>query len=424
VFDDALGVVAGDDAGGSRSRWSRLWERVWPAAVVLFVVSAVVLMLIVAVRLALPSLPTAAARPAPTKPHGKAAPPAPAPVALVAVRTGGVPLKERAGPSNYYAVRGSIADRGTVGVLCQVYGQSLDGTVTTSAMWEVDVNGRYISDAWIEWSPERPDIPWCGVSTRRAVTATASVGGDGLTVRAGPSTGNKKVGTVPAGTTLNVTCRAWGQSVDGTEDHTASWSKLDDGGYVSDAYIAWAPEQPFIPWCGEAPQSVPPATMAEFIAAAVKPAQAGMKLYDVPASVTIAQAILESGIGVSTLTRVDHSLFGMKCFGNPGPVAVGCRDYATHECNPNGHCYATHASFRAYRSEADSYTDHGLMLSTLSRYDPAFSYTFQPDKFAQALQKGGYATSKSYAKNLIALMKKYNLYRYDLKPPKPTLTPV
>ncbi|HEX5144678.1 MAG TPA: sporangiospore maturation cell wall hydrolase GsmA, partial [Mycobacterium sp.] len=191
-----------------------------------------------------------------------------------------------------------------------------------------------------------------------------------------------------------------------------------DGRYVSDAFVRWSPEQPFIPWCGQAPQSVPPATRAAFINQAIGPAQASMKRYGVPASVTIAQAILESGTGASTLTRVDHSLFGMKCFGSPGPVALGCRDYATHECNTNG-CWSTSASFRAYGTQAQSFADHGLMLASLSRYDAAFAYTYQPDKFAQALQTGGYATSKSYAKNLITLMKQYNLYRYDLKPPKP-----
>jgi flagellar protein FlgJ len=255
------------------------------------------------------------------------------------------------------------------------------------------------------------------------VTATAHVGDDGLSIRSGPGTGDDQVGVVRDGAALTVVCRAWGQVVSGSEGRTANWSKLGKGRYVSDAYVDWSPEQPFIPWCGEAPQSVPPASRAAFIKQAVGPAQAGMKLYKVPASVTIAQAILESGTGVSTLTRVDHSLFGMKCFGDPGPVAVGCRDYATYECDSRGRCYPTHASFRAYASEAQSYADHGLMLSTLARYRPAFAYTYQPDKFAMALQNGGYATSRSYAKNLIALMKKYNLYRYDLKPPKPVRNP-
>ena len=156
----------------------------------------------------------------------------------------------------------------------------------------------------------------------------------------------------------------------------------------------------------------PPANTREFIARAVAPARESMRRFRVPASVTIAQAILESGSGRSTLTRLDHSLFGMKCFGGPGPVAIGCHRYSTHECDTHG-CYATHASFRAYRTEADSYIDHGLALTTLARYRPALAYVGDPDRYALALQQAGYATSPTYAKNLISLMRRYNLYRYD-----------
>ena len=285
--------------------------------------------------------------------------------------------------------------------------------MTTSAWWEVDSHGLYISDAYIAWSSTRPTVPWCGVNTDRAVTATAHVDSTGLSVRVGPSVNDRKVGTQPNGAMLTVVCRTWGETVSGVEGRTAAWSKLATGDYVSDAFVHWSPEQPFMPWCGEAPRTVPPATTNAFIKQAVAPAQASMARYDVPASVTIAQAILESGSGDSTLTRIDHAVFGMKCFGDPGPVAVGCRSYGTHECNSNGKCYSTSASFRAYKTEADSYADHGLMLSTLPRYQPTLAYTDDPDKFAEALQKAGYATSPKYAANLISVMKRYNLYQYD-----------
>ncbi len=232
-------------------------------------------------------------------------------------------------------------------------------------------------------------------------------------MRVGPSVSDRKVATERNGAMLTVVCRTWGETVSGAEGSTTAWSKLATGDYVSEAFVHWSPEQPFIPWCGEAPRSVPPATTAEFIKQAVAPAQASMNRYDVPASVTIAQAILESGSGASTLTRIDHAVFGMKCFGDPGPVAVGCRSYGTHECGSNGKCYSTSASFRAYKTETDSFTDHGLMLSTLQRYQSMFTFTNDPDKFAQALQKAGYATSPKYAANLISVMKRYNLYQYD-----------
>jgi len=137
-----------------------------------------------------------------------------------------------------------------------------------------------------------------------------------------------------------------------------------------------------------------------------------MHQYTIPASVTIAQAILESGWGRSTLTRFDHNYFGMKCFGDPGPIAIGCRDYATHECNSSG-CFPTTASFRAYVDATQSYADHGRLLGTVARYHAALQYVHDPDRYALALQQAGYATSPTYAANLISLMRRYDLYRYD-----------
>jgi flagellar protein FlgJ len=132
----------------------------------------------------------------------------------------------------------------------------------------------------------------------------------------------------------------------------------------------------------------------------------------VPASVTIAQAILESGWGRSGLSLVDHNYFGIKCFGSPGTIAIGCRSYPTTECNGN-RCYRTTAQFRVYRTTADSFADHGRFLVVNQRYRKAFAYLKDPNRFAIEIHKAGYATSPTYSKNLIALMKLYNLYRFD-----------
>jgi uncharacterized protein YraI len=416
VFDNVPGDLPSTVEDGARSRLSRFWAGVWAPAVLVAIAASVVALLVVAVELVLPGSEVPMAQTTEAPPLK----PADLPLAAsAAVRTDGGPLSERSGPSTYSPVRGHIADGATVTLLCQVYGQRITGAVSTSDWWEVDAHGLYVSDGWLVFTPKRPTVPWCGASTHRPVTATVHVGDDGLSVRTGPEVDTTKVGTLTNGVPATVACRAWGDTIAGAEGTTAYWAMLTDGRYVSEAYLHWAPDQPFLPWCGEAPQTVPPATASAFIASAVKPAQASQDRYDVPAAVTIAQAILESGWGASTLTRVDHSLFGMKCFGTPGPVALGCRDYGTHECDTSGHCYATSASFRVYQSETQSFQDHGLMLATLPRYQPAFVYENQPDKFAQGLQSAGYATSTRYAKNLIALMTKYNLYQYDLKPPPP-----
>ncbi|HCU50408.1 MAG TPA: glucosaminidase, partial [Micromonosporaceae bacterium] len=146
---------------------------------------------------------------------------------------------------------------------------------------------------------------------------------------------------------------------------------------------------------------------------AVEPSRESQLSSRVPASVTIAQAILESGWGRSTLTRDDHNYFGMKCFGGPGAVALGCRDYVTHECSGQD-CWTTHADFRAYRNATDSYVDHGKQLSGLSRYSEAMQHTGDPDRFAREIHEAGYATSPTYSDKLINLMQQYDLYQYDL----------
>src|SRR5436853_386170 len=72
-------------------------------------------------------------------------------------------------------------------------------------------------------------------------------------------------------------------------------------------------------------------TNADFIAASVIPAQQSQREFRVPASVTIAQAILESGWGRSGLTVNDKNFFGIKCFTPvPGPISIGCHSYSTY----------------------------------------------------------------------------------------------
>ncbi|WP_035698697.1 glucosaminidase domain-containing protein, partial [Glycomyces tenuis] len=81
------------------------------------------------------------------------------------------------------------------------------------------------------------------------------------------------------------------------------------------------------PWCGQAPPSVPGDTEQDFIDRHAAAAQESRRATGVPASVTLAQAILETGWGDSALAREDHNIFGMKCFGSPGSHAIGSVSY-------------------------------------------------------------------------------------------------
>ncbi|MFF5224970.1 sporangiospore maturation cell wall hydrolase GsmA [Dactylosporangium sp. NPDC000521] len=154
-------------------------------------------------------------------------------------------------------------------------------------------------------------------------------------------------------------------------------------------------------------------TTAEFIAASVPGAQQSRLEDGVPVSVTIAQAILESGWGKSALSTVDKNFFGMKC-NRQGKYATGCRSHSTSECTAAGACFGTTASFRVYASAADSFRDHGYTLATLPRYSVAFQYRDDPNRFVAEMHKAGYATDPEYTVKLTGIMAKYDLYRYDL----------
>ncbi|MHC1740535.1 MAG: glucosaminidase domain-containing protein [Anaerolineaceae bacterium] len=166
---------------------------------------------------------------------------------------------------------------------------------------------------------------------------------------------------------------------------------------------------------------------AGFIDDAVGPAQASQKDTGVPASVTIAQAILESGWGDSHIGTANN-YFGIKCQKRSdgtlyyGTIANGCVSVNTKEWT--GTEYITvKANFRTYASITDSFRDHGRFFIENSRYATAMKYTNDPKQFAIEIHKAGYATSPTYSTNLIGLMDKYDLYQYDSNTPTNSGTP-
>lgn len=122
--------------------------------------------------------------------------------------------------------------------------------------------------------------------------------------------------------------------------------------------------------------------------------------YGIPAAITLAQGILESGVGKSMLTRKANNHFGVKAYGGwSGPVYLAWDD----ECQKS--------RFRKYDSAADSYRDHALFLKNNSRYSRLFSLSvYDYRAWAIGLQKAGYATAGNYAKALIGFIDGYKLY--------------
>ena len=147
-----------------------------------------------------------------------------------------------------------------------------------------------------------------------------------------------------------------------------------------------------------------------FISKIAPGAIAAQRKYGVPASVTIAQAIDESGWGNSTLATRDHNLFGIKGTGPAGTASLPSQEYQTGQLVTSTH------SFRVYHSTAESIDDHGKLLATSGYYRRSMADRRNPNAFAQSLT-GIYATDPSYGAKLISLMRQYNLYRYDAAAP-------
>ena len=125
-----------------------------------------------------------------------------------------------------------------------------------------------------------------------------------------------------------------------------------------------------------------------------------------PAAVTIAQAIDESGWGRSGLATRDHNLFGIKGTGPAGSDSQVTQEYE------NGQLVTKVAPFRVYRDVAESISDHARLLATSGYYHQAMAERHDPNAFAAALT-GVYATNPDYGTQLVSLMRRYNLYRFD-----------
>lgn len=131
-----------------------------------------------------------------------------------------------------------------------------------------------------------------------------------------------------------------------------------------------------------------------------------MKKYGVLASVTIAQAILESGWGQSGLTINANNLFGIKATGNEPYVLMNTAEYI------NGERITINAKFRKYNSLAESIEDHGKFLTQNSRYNNIL-WVKDYRIVCRLIQQDGYATDPNYSRLLISIIEENNLQQWD-----------
>ena len=126
-----------------------------------------------------------------------------------------------------------------------------------------------------------------------------------------------------------------------------------------------------------------------------------MRLYKIPASITLAQGILESGAGRGDLSKRANNHFGIKCHEWKGEM-VYHDDDRSQEC------------FRKYKDAKYSYRDHSLFLAERKRYADLFDLKIDDYKgWAKGLRAAGYATDRLYPNKLIDLIERYELYTFD-----------
>ena len=127
-----------------------------------------------------------------------------------------------------------------------------------------------------------------------------------------------------------------------------------------------------------------------------------MRRTGIPASITLAQGMLESDYGRSRLATEANNHFGIKCHNNWKGATIKHHDDKRNEC------------FRKYRKPEESYYEHSDFLTSASRYGSLFELKETDYKgWARGLKKAGYATNPDYANMLIRKIEEYELWRYD-----------
>ena len=127
-----------------------------------------------------------------------------------------------------------------------------------------------------------------------------------------------------------------------------------------------------------------------------------MRIYGIPASIVLAQGILESGAGRGDLAVNANNHFGIKCHEDWTGDTIRHDDDAAQEC------------FRKYENVSESFKDHALFLTSRGRYSNLFALSKGDYKgWARGLRTAGYATDPKYPNKLISYIERYNLQQYD-----------
>jgi flagellum-specific peptidoglycan hydrolase FlgJ len=149
-----------------------------------------------------------------------------------------------------------------------------------------------------------------------------------------------------------------------------------------------------------------PSTLRELIESMGAAAQKTQIAHGIPASVTVAQGLLESGFGKSGLTRTANNWFGIKARGSEPSVTFPTKEFQDNRW------ITVKAQFRKFDSMEDSFAQHAEFLKQ-KRYRAAFTHQDDPFKFITEVWKGGYATDPAYPNKVSDIIRRYDLTRFD-----------
>lgn len=152
---------------------------------------------------------------------------------------------------------------------------------------------------------------------------------------------------------------------------------------------------------------------ADFLRTLAPAAQRVAVRYGLPASVMLAQAVLESNWGRSQLARKAKNLFGIKAVSRQADQIT----LPTTEYDAQGRRRVVEAQFAAYASVEECLGDYARLLAFAPRYAPARAVAHDPFAFAEQLAACGYATDPSYGKKVARLIRRHKLTRFDSLPP-------
>lgn len=167
------------------------------------------------------------------------------------------------------SIIGRVASGSTVSFNCYENGDAVAGPYGRSNIWNRLDSGGFVSDAWIFTGSNNPVVPKCQAAPQQQPPKTgkvATTNGTPLMVRNAPSVNAGIVGRLAPGTVITLVCHVQGDSVSGPWGRSTVWNRLENGGFVTDAWVFTGSNNPIVPQCSGPSPAPPQAQVDAFVA--------------------------------------------------------------------------------------------------------------------------------------------------------------